>query len=479
MNTAQDQTPLFDALIKHERRKAASFHVPGHKSGKLFPGPAMNWYRQLLTLDVTELPGLDDLHAPDGAIREAERLLSDLYGSDESWLLIGGSTVGNLAMLRAACTRDDRVLIQRNAHQSILNGVKLLGLRPVFLAPRLDAESGLAVTPTPSALKGALERYPDVKAVVITNPNYYGLTADLRKLIAEAHRHGIPALVDEAHGAHFVAGDPFPASALSCGADAVVHSAHKTLPAMTMGAYLHVQGTRVSREKVKESLRMLQSSSPSYPILASLDLARAFAANFKNQNKDEFWEAIEKLRGQLREFPSFSLIEGTAKDKAYERIDPLKVTLQSRCRLSGFQLAERLREKAIDVELADPAHVLFVLPLSRTSDFDRLIAALNSVLKGIPPLETLTKAVVPELPWIAAPVPIEGRKTHVVPLQAAEGLIAAEEVTPYPPGVPVLVRGEPITASHIETIRNWHEAGGRFQAGADAMAAGIRVVDEE
>lgn len=262
----QTSVPLYETLIRHSQRHPVSLHVPGHKNGSLFPKIAKDLYGSLLTIDVTELTGLDDLHEPSGAIQIAETLLADFYGAKRSFFLINGTTVGNLSMVLSICGPNDEVLVQRNCHKSIMNALKLSGAKPIFIHAEIDESTEVPTFVDAAEIKKLLTKYPLVKGIIITNPNYYGMTFDLKEIIAEAHKRGIPVLVDEAHGAHFNLGASFPQSAIHAGADIVVHSAHKTLPAMTMGSYLHYNSNLVPLDRLTFYLRALQSSSPS-PIM--------------------------------------------------------------------------------------------------------------------------------------------------------------------------------------------------------------------
>ncbi len=289
----QENIPLWNQLQKHASHQPLSFHVPGHKNGFLAGGEGADYFKHILKLDATELSGLDDLHSPEGVILEAQELLAGLHGVSKSFFLVNGSTAGNLAMVLSAAEEKETVLVQRNCHKSILNGITLAKAKPVFLAPEFNEEWGVAGGVALETVKEAIRQYPDAKAIILTYPNYYGMVYDLENIIQCAHDHGIPVLVDEAHGAHLIGGSHFPASAVQLQADLTVQSAHKTLPAMTMGAYLHFNSRFIKEEKVSNYLGILQSSSPSYPIMASLDLARAYLASFSK--KDE--EALLKKSG--------------------------------------------------------------------------------------------------------------------------------------------------------------------------------------
>jgi len=262
----QNKTPLLDQLIFHHKKNPLSLHVPGHKYGRLLDYSKYSAYRGILQLDATELSGLDDLHSPEGVILEAEMLLSEAYGTERSYFLVNGSTVGNLAMILAVLQKGDIVLVQRNCHKSVLNGIELAQAKPVFLGPDYDEDWGVTGGVSPEITARALAMYPGAKALIVTYPSYYGMVNDLQRIIKQAHDVNIPVLVDEAHGAHFISGGNFPKSALQFGADIVVQSAHKTLPAMTMGSYLHLNSKRIERDRLEHYLHILQSSSPSYPV---------------------------------------------------------------------------------------------------------------------------------------------------------------------------------------------------------------------
>ncbi|MGQ0513410.1 aminotransferase class I/II-fold pyridoxal phosphate-dependent enzyme, partial [Bacillus sp. D-CC] len=221
-------------------------------------------------------------------------------------------------------------------------------------------------------IKEAIEKYPNAKALILTHPNYYGMGMDLEASIAYAHAHKIPVLVDEAHGAHFCLGGAFPKSALAYGADIVVHSAHKTLPAMTMGSYLHINSRLVKEEKVSTYLSMLQSSSPSYPIMTSLDIARFTIARIKEKGHDEIVEFLREFKEELSTIPQIAILQ-------YPLQDELKVTVQTRCQLSGYELQSLFEKVGIYTEMADPYNVLFILPLQVNKTYMKAIEMIRLV----------------------------------------------------------------------------------------------------
>ncbi|WP_404348700.1 aminotransferase class I/II-fold pyridoxal phosphate-dependent enzyme [Sutcliffiella horikoshii] len=463
----QHKTPLFSGLRSHWEGEPLSGHVPGHKFGTVFPEEARDYFRDILKLDATEITGMDDLHDPEGMIDEAQRLASDLYGSDETFFLVNGSTVGNLAMILATCKRGSKVLVQRNCHKSVLNGLELAGADPVFLPCKVDDNFGVAVSVDVSSLYKALETIEGITAVLLTNPNYYGVAIDLESIVQTVHSYDIPVLVDEAHGAHFLLGEPFPKTAMSSGADVVVHSAHKTLPAMTMGSWLHVQGKRVKKERVFHYLKMLQSSSPSYPLMASLDLARYYLASLSQQEKQAI---VEDIKGIHQELKKVKGLEVVTPGDSHLLVDPLKLTLRSTRGLSGFALSSLLEKEGLFVELADPKNVLIILPLAvnekKHDMIEGIVRAVSKETEAGLEKEQITLPPFPaKISGLSIPFSEQADYQRVkCPIEEAIGEVAAEAIVPYPPGIPLLFNGEKITSSTVEYIKALQHIGARFQA---------------
>lgn len=463
----QSRMPLYGALMEHVNIKPISFHVPGHKYGQIQQVDGRHFFEQILRIDATELTGLDDLHAPEGAIFEAETLLAELYKVKKSFFLVNGSTVGNLAMVLAACSEDDTVLVQRNCHKSVLNALKFAKARPVFLEPEYNQEWKTVSSVSLTTVKEAFRMYPDAKALILTYPNYYGLACDLQGIIREAHLHHIPVLVDEAHGAHFIIGHPFPPSAIELGADIAVQSAHKTLPAMTMGSFLHFNSKLLNVNKVKEYLAMLQSSSPSYPIMASLDLARSYLADYNKGDLAFLLSKIQDFKRDLGTIPAIEVLEFPN-----QLGDSLKITVQTRCRLNGFELQKRLEIEGIYTELADPYNMLFIFPLLKEEQHYPLREAglkIKQALDGLP-LHSINRDYKPETNKISELAvgfkEMSCLKEDAVQMKQALNSVCAETIIPYPPGVPLLLRGERITAEKLEQLTSLLASGARFQGGS-------------
>lgn len=458
-------TPLYTALKGHAIKNPVSFHVPGHKYGQVFAQEALEDFAHILQLDTTELTGLDDLHDPSGPIAEAQSLAADLYKVEKTFFLVNGSTSGNLAMILACCERDKPVLVQRNSHKSIINGIRLAGARPVFLSPKYDEELMVPTYVEQETIAEAIKQFPDARAIILTTPNYYGVSNDIHDAVELAHENNIPVLVDEAHGAHFVLGNPFPVSAVEAGADVIVQSAHKTLPAMTMGSYLHVNSKLADADRIAYYLSVLQSSSPSYPIMASLDLARAYLQEVKTSEQSirEIFHSIENLKDRIRGIDEISIV--TSKDQNVS-FDPLKLTIKSAIGLSGFELQRHLEASGIYTELADLQNVLLVLPLSNKQQkrkFGYKPIKRNFFQKEKDERLSVNNPLVKISMLPLSYHQLNGYSKEAVSFQEALGLLSGDAVIPYPPGIPLLMEGERITEGHIEEMKQLIQGGARFQ----------------
>ncbi len=497
------QAPLYDKLVSHAFGQPASFHVPGHKFGAGLDPDAADVFRRIMTIDCTEISGLDDLHSPRGVIDQAQRLAADCFGAERTFFLVGGSTVGNLALVLSLCGANDLLIVQRNVHKSVIHGLMLAGARAVFLPPRWDARTGQATGVAAEDVERALRLYPEAKGVFVGNPNYYGMGVRLEPIVEAAHARGVPLVVDEAHGAHFGFHPQVPASAMSCGADASVQSTHKMLTAMTMGAMLHLQGDRLDRERIARRLSLLQSSSPSYPIMASLDLARRQMRRYGADWIERGLEAVAEFKRLLNRLPGFEAPvdapgpPGSA-GGAHETQDPFKVAVRALSpALSGYQLQRRLERQGCFVEMSDPLQVLLVFSIASTQDdAHRCFEALRRIscdfsadqqeqppsvanLYQIPQYTEMTAPVQFDLDRPAASGP-RPRQTAVraVRLEEAAGRQAAEMVIPYPPGIPVLYAGERVTPQTVAYLSALSRQGASFQGVQDPTLQTIRIFGE-
>lgn len=472
-NNKQTDTPLFNALIRFSASNPISFHVPGHKDGTIFPSSGLPFFEDILRIDKTELSGLDDLHAAEGVIEEAQLLAAEYFQADKTFFLVGGSTAGNLAMILAVCEPGDSIIVQRNSHKSILHALELSGARPIFVSPDFDETAGRYQAPSAEVIIEALTLYPHSKAVVLTYPDYYGHTYSIQKIIEAAHKKRIPVLVDEAHGVHFSASDQFPASAVELGADVVVHSAHKMAPAMTMASFLHIRSNLVASQRVAHYLQVVQSSSPSYPLMASLDLARAYLASLKERDIAQVIQSARRLKDLL----GSSLYWNVAESE--ESVDPLKITITGEHGFHMKKVAGLFEQEGIYPELATDSQILFLhglVPFTQWLAVEDALKNIEEKLKNMPRRATIESRRIPPIPiqqLVFSYHEMRKRKPTLVSWQKALGKVAAESVIPYPPGIPLIIRGERLTEEKISLILHMLNQGINFQN--THIAQGIEV----
>jgi arginine/lysine/ornithine decarboxylase len=395
--------------------------------------------------------------------------------------------------LLTLCEPGDIIIVQRNVHKSIINGLKLAGAKAVFLSPQIEEHSGLAIIPALQQVEDALQLYPDAKAVFLSNPNYYGISTDLTSFAELVHRHGKPLIVDEAHGAHYGFHPELPRSGLASGADAVVQSAHKTLPTLTMGAMLHVQGPRIQRDLLRQSLAMIQSSSPSFPILASLDISRAMIDTLGAKMFEQSLASAASFRTWMElHSTAIRVMERPIRTANLHFVDPLRVVLYDNSGvLSGFELQRRLEEHGCFAEMADPRYVVLVFgiqtSLEDTMKLQHAIKRINEMAKeqakAAPNKQsTLNQTILPGSAAMSVSEPVslareqfKNKSSLRVELGNAMQLLSAEMVTPYPPGIAILYPGEKITTAIIKQIQFLSASGAKFQGATDPTMSTIAV----
>ncbi len=490
----QAQTPLLDALNAAALRDRAVFHTPGHKQGQGSPHKfSQRVGFAMLQADLPELPELDNLFAPEGVIEVAQRLAAEAFRAEATYFLANGSTCGIEAAVLATCQPGDRLILPRNAHQSAIAALILSGATSGWIEPVADPGWGIAHAVTPAAVQAAIDRNPDAKAVLIVSPTYYGVCADLESIARITHAHNLPLLVDEAHGAHFSFHPDLPMSALQAGADLAVQSTHKTLSALTQAAMLHVQGNRIDRDRLRRALQLVQSTSPNYLLLASLDAARQQMATQGKALLSETIALAERVRSQISSIPGIRLLapESVAR-LGFPALDPTRLTIEvSGLGFSGFAADEILHQAfGVTAELPGMTTLTFILTFGNPiDDADRLVHALQRLSHdySMPPASPLLLPDVP-LPMLDASqfpeeiiAPMSPRAAFFAPSQTlpvakAIDRVSAELVCPYPPGIPLLLPGEVVTLEAIDRLQQILKAGGMITGCADLTLKTIRVV---
>ncbi|MBD2034423.1 aminotransferase class I/II-fold pyridoxal phosphate-dependent enzyme [Leptolyngbya sp. FACHB-321] len=490
----QTETPLLAALQSCVHKPHAPFYAPGHKHGR---GSAKRLVEllgaQVFQADLPELPELDNLFAPQGVIQQAQALAAEAFGADRTWFLANGSTSGVIAAILATCNPGDKLILPRNIHQSALSGLILSGAVPIFVQPEYDPHLDLAHSLTPTAVATALAQHPDAKAVLMVYPTYYGVCGDVAAIAHLAHQHNIPLLVDEAHGAHFAFHPSLPIAALAAGADLAVQSTHKVLSAMTQAAMLHTRGDRVDGDRISKALQLVQSTSPSYLLLASLDAARYQMATQGKLLLEQTLQLADEARSHLNQIPGLSTLQPEQAGSAgFMALDRTRLTVTvSDLGIDGFTADAILNEQlGVTAELPSLQHLTFMISLGNTKqDIEQLVQSFEALATmmyrdrevgeaGEVLQSTLfSPSYLPCLP----PSPLSPRAAffaanETLPIAQTVNRISAELVCPYPPGIPVLMPGEVVTATAIAHLQAILALGGTMSGCADLTLKTLKVV---
>lgn len=448
----QSRAPLYEALVSYVKKAVIKLHVPGHQYGQGLPKEMLSLLGNGPKFDLSVLEDIDSLSYPRSAIKEAQALSAELFGSEETIFLVQGSTLGVLTMILSTCSLNDKILVARNMHQSVIAGLMLSGARPIYLQPDYDEKFNLPLNIKPETVQKSLKENSDVKAVLIISPTQFGVTSDIKKIAQITHQAGKILLVDEAWGAHFKFHQEFPATALESGADMVVQSTHKRLPALSQTAMLHLQGKRIDREKVKKIVRLLQTTSPSYILLTSLDLVRKQMALEGKKLWREPINLSKKTRDFLKRLGLRCLDKNYLREKGFD-LDITNITLEVG---NGFKAWDILNQNKLEPEFATLNHLIFIIGIGNSK---KDILSLLRVLKKIPPKEQLRKIKYPTITpkIVLSPQEASLRKTKKITIEKAIDKISAETLAPYPPGIPLLVPGEIITQEIVDYLKEINE----------------------
>lgn len=493
------QLPIVQALKQCGVRPQAAFYAPGHKRGRGAAAALVDLLgADCLRADLPELPELDNLFAPEGVIQQAQTLAADAFGAEQTYFLANGSTCGLEAAILATCGPGDKILVPRNVHRSVIAGLVLAGAWPVFVAPAYDADLGLPLGLSVETLTAALEDHPDVRAVVLVSPTYHGLCSEVGAIAELAHAHGIPLLVDEAHGPHFAFHPALPRAALAQGADLVVQSTHKVLSALSQASMLHVQGPRIDRDRLQAALQLTQSTSPSYLLLASLDAARHQMATQGKALLSQTVDLALGLRQQLAAIPGLRVIDPAhiAAQPSLQALDLTRITVDvSGLGMTGLEADEILHDTyGVTAELPELGHLTLIVSLGNTpADGQRCVEGFRQLVdQGADPASTGVASAQPSLPQPSLPqaeaiqaawtMPqVSPREAffaakETVAAAAAIGRLSAETLSAYPPGIPTVVAGEVITAAAIAHLQTVKQQGGYVTGNSDPTLETLTVL---
>lgn len=487
---SQDSTPLLSQLHHCATQPDAPFYTPGHKRGHgISPRLIEMMGDRVFQADLPELPELDNLFTPSGVIQAAQDLAAAAFGAGRTWFLANGSTCGIEAAILATCTPGDKILLPRNSHKSAIAALVLSGARPVFLTPDYDPDWGIPGGVSPDQVARALEQDPAIAAVFLVSPTYHGICSNLEAIAPIVHAHQIPLIVDEAHGGHFAFHPTFPSAALASGADLVIQSTHKVLGAMTQASMLHQSQSSVSThptwgDRLEASLQLVQSTSPSYLLLASLDAARHQMATQGQALLDQTLSLATSAQQAIRAIPGLRLLGDRLFDPqtGFAAHDPTRLTVSVQdIGWTGFAADEYLHDIChVTAELPELHHLTFILTFGNTEQ------DISSLIQGFQGLQPRSLQSVPQsiaLPTISPPLQMSPRDAFfapsvAVPLPDAIGRVSSTTVCPYPPGIPVLLPGEQITPEAIATLQSVLDAGGVVTGGEGASFQHLRVIKE-
>lgn len=457
---------LYNRLREYSRSDYYGFHMPGHKRQLNMLGSEPAY-----AIDITEIEGFDDLHHAEGLLKSAQERAAKVYHGEETHFLINGSSVGILSAVAGVTKRGDTVLVARNCHKSVYHAIEMNGLNPVYLAPGFHASMQMNTEVFAEDVKAALKANPKIRAVVIVSPTYEGVISDVEAIVGAAHEKGIPVIVDEAHGAHLGFHPYFPENSNKKGADIVIHSLHKTLPSLTQTALLHINGNLVRREKVRRFIHMLQSSSPSYILMASIDSCIEMLENRRQELFEPYVRSLQALREELQSLKGLKLVWT-------DRYDPSKLVISGEdVGLTGKMLYRILLEKYhLQMEMAAGKYVLAMTTVGDTQEgFRRLSCALSEIDEENRRRGRESFQKTGNIPCLPAPDVVYNsseieemlehfHETGVNRVEArlwrdSVGYVSVEYAYLYPPGIPLIVPGERVSQEAADMLQWYYEMG--------------------
>jgi arginine decarboxylase len=481
-----NEVPVLDALAGYHRRGHTPFTPPGHKQGRgADPRVRAILGEDVFRNDILATSGLDDRSASGEVIQRAQQLMADAVGADHAFFSTCGSSLSVKSATLAIAGRHGRILVGRDAHKSVISGLVLSGLQPTWVHPRYDAEQHLAHPPSPEEVARVLERDEDVAGVLITSPTPYGTCADITAIARLCHSRGLPLLVDEAWGAHLPFHERLPTWAMNADADLCVVSIHKMGAGLEQGSVFHLQGDRIDPAHLSACADMLATTSPNVLLYAAMDGWRRQMVQHGHQLLSEALDVASDVRERITKLPGLHVLRDELLGaEASHELDLLKVIIDvSGLGISGYQAADWLRAScAIDVGLSDHRHIEAQLSIADgAATADLLVGGLTGLTRAVHTLPAPPEVALPspadlELETVMLPRDAFFARTEDVPGKEAAGRVCAEQVTPYPPGIPVLLPGERIGQGALDYLLTGVHAGMVIPDAASPQLDTIRVV---
>ncbi|WP_148552033.1 aminotransferase class I/II-fold pyridoxal phosphate-dependent enzyme [Paraclostridium bifermentans] len=467
-------TPIIDSLRKIVDDNIISFHMPGHKKGAIYK---MLGYEDILEnlykLDTTEIPGTDNLHSPEECIKESLKRASEVFKSDKTFYLVNGSTCGIEAAIMASVNPKEKIILNRDCHQSAINSCIIGDIDPIYVNPSINKDSNTLSGVSFNDVKRVIDSNLDAKAVFLTYPTYFGDVFDLKSICSYAHEKGMTVIIDEAHGAHLGLSEKLPETALSQGADIVIQSTHKTLPSFTQSSMIHIKGNRIDINKLTNMLRITESSSPSYLLMASLDIAVDIYEKNGFDLMDKLLSNIDEFKSELYKLKNIKVDESKDYTKIFLNTKKLGIT--------GHELENILRKKYnIQVELSNYYGVLLIATIGNTKDeflkLKDVLFEIDKIYKKESYLKSVSYPI--KLPKkILSPREAFYMDKKNVKIENSIGKISGEYIIPYPPGVSLVSPGEEITKEVIDYIIECKSKGMNVNGVKDSELRFIQVID--
>jgi arginine/lysine/ornithine decarboxylase len=488
----QERAPFFDALLAYRDAGIIPYSTPGHKRGRGASAELVEAFgAQALALDIPHGGGADDTHRTRGVLRQAEHLAAQAWRADDALFLVNGSSTGNIAFLLAICKPGDTVLVARNLHTSLLSGLILSGARPVYLHPQIHPELNLTLDVPVQTIQHALDQNPGARAVVLVSPAYTGVSSDLPSIAELCRQRGTLLFVDEAWGPHFPFHPELPPGAVQSGAGGGVTSIHKLLAGLTQASLLTFSEPSLTRDILAPAVSMIETTSPSAMIAASIDVARRQMALHGRELLDRTIELAHDARRRIGEIDGIRVVTaGVIRDRPGAGFDPTRIMVDvQRLGITGFQAEELLRTEArIGVEMSDLTGFIVHITIGDTREsVDHLIRGLewlsqqrrHSATRQQPGYVRSSGAVILSAKSVMTPREAALGRTRSIPLDQAAGAVSAEIVTPYPPGIPVVAPGDVFNRECIEYLRAGRAAGMYMSGPSDPDLRTVRVVDAQ
>ncbi len=477
-----NKTPLVDGLKAYQQKRVVSLDVPGHKQGKSSPELVDIFGQKAMAMDFNASKALDNLAYPTSVIKEAQELAADLFQAKHAFFIVNGTSLAVMAMVLSVAKAHEKIIMPRNVHKSVINALVLTGAIPIYVNPKIDIELGISLAMDVSDIEQAIQQHPDAKAILVNNPTYYGVVSDLKKIVELANVANMKVIVDEAHGAHFTFSDRLPLSAMQAGASLASVSMHKTGGSLTQSSLL-LANDDMDPNHVLQMINLLQTTSPSYLLMASLDVARKQLAKDGKARFEKIIDMVEYARKEINNMNGYiAFSKERANQKGWFDFDLTKLSVHTHAaNFSGLYVYERLRDEyGIQIEFGDVSNILAIVSTGdRLLDIERFIAALSDIKSN--PQKNLTPKLKSE--YIEPVVRYSPQQAFYMPSQSVlieDGIhrVSAESIMAYPPGIPIVAFGEVITQSVLDSINYIQTHHGFLMGAKDSTLKTIQVVKE-